>query len=59
MADNPYKPDFRPFLKYVEEELEYMEPFDLGSDPRLLKVAGALVVLQEYLTEEIASAADK
>lgn len=52
---NPYRPDFRPFLKYVEDELEYMAPFDLAGEPRLLKVAGALVVLQEYLKEEIAA----
>lgn len=50
---NPHKPDLRPFLKYVKEELEYLAPFDLSEEPRLLKVAGALIVLQEYLQEEI------
>lgn len=46
---NPYQPDLRPFLGYVERELEYLEPFDLTGDPELMKAAGALVVLQEYL----------
>lgn len=56
---NPYQPDLRPFLKFVEQELEYLQENDLSYEPKLLKAAGALVVLQEYLTEEIASAADK
>lgn len=50
---NPYQPDFRPFLTYVEEELEYLEAFDLASDYRLSRVAGALGILQEYLTEAL------
>lgn len=46
---NPYQPDLRPFLGYVERELDYLAPFDLTGDPELMKAAGALVVLQEYL----------
>lgn len=51
MSKNPYQPDLRPFLEYVNQELDYVSAFDLGSDPRLLKVGGALVILQEYLEE--------
>lgn len=47
--ENPYHPDLRPFLKFVEDELEYLSSFDLSCEPELLKVAGALVVLREYL----------
>ena len=50
---NPHKPDLRPFLKYVEDELGYLQENDLSYEPELLKAAGALVVLQEYLQKEI------
>lgn len=49
MPRNPHQPDLTPFLVYVEKELEYLEAFDLSSDYDHLKVAAALVILQEYL----------
>lgn len=51
---NPYDPDFRPFLKFVEDELEYLQENDLSYEPELLKAAGALVVLREYLQDKLA-----
>ena len=50
---NPYQPDLKPFLEYVESELIYLEPFDLSGDPELMKAAGALVTIQEYLEKKI------
>lgn len=41
--------DYKQFLSLVEEELEYMEAFDLSYEYRLMKAAGALVTLKEYL----------
>ena len=41
--------DYKQFLSLVEEELEYMEAFDLSYEYRLMKAAGALVILKEYL----------
>lgn len=41
--------DYKKFLSLVEEELEYMEAFDLSYEHRLMKAAGALVNLKEYL----------
>lgn len=46
---NPYQPDLRPFLAYVEAELDYLAAFDLSDEPEMMKAAGALVVLREYL----------
>ena len=41
--------DYKQFLSLVEEELEYMEAFDLSYEYRLMKAAAALVILKEYL----------
>ena len=41
--------DYKQFLSLVEEEIEYMEAFDLSYEYGLMKAAGALVTLKEYL----------
>ena len=45
--------DYKQFLSLVEEELEYMEAFDLSYEYRLMKAAGALVILKEYLESRL------
>ena len=50
------EPDSGQLLALVEQELAFLEPFafELPNDCRLMKFAGALLVLQEYLSEELA-----
>jgi len=41
MERNLYQPDFKPFLKYVEDELDHLEAFDLASDYLLVNYPSA------------------
>lgn len=41
--------DYKLFLSLVNDELEYLEPFDLSGEYELMKAAGALVILKEYI----------
>lgn len=54
MAKNPYQPDLRTFLQFVENELAYLEEGELSYDHARLKAAAALVILKEYLETTIA-----
>lgn len=45
--------DYKLFLSLVNEELEYLGPFSLEYEYELMKAAGALVVLKEYLESKI------
>lgn len=43
------KMDYSLFRRLVEEEMEFLSAFDVGSDPTICKALAALYVLQEYL----------
>lgn len=45
--------DYKLFLSLVNEELEYIQPFDFEGEYELMKAAGALVVLKEYIEAKI------
>ena len=45
--------DYKLFLSLVNEELEYLGPFSLEYEYELMKAAGALVVLKEYIESKI------
>ena len=45
--------DYKLLLSLVIDELEYIQPFDLEGEYELMKVAGALVVLKEYIDAKI------
>lgn len=53
MNTQPGQSDLSLLLELVTQELNFLEPFDLSGENELLKFAGALVVVQEYLTKEI------
>lgn len=41
--------DYESFLARVEEELDFLDAFDVGSDEQLLLGAAALVQLRSYI----------
>lgn len=41
--------DYKLFLALVNDELEYLGPFSFEYEYELMKAAGALVVLKEYI----------
>lgn len=45
--------DYKLFLTLVKEELEYLGPFSFEYEYELMKVAGALVVLKEYIESKM------
>lgn len=45
--------DYKLFLTLVKEELEYLGPFSFEYEYELMKAAGALVVLKEYIDSKI------
>ena len=45
--------DYKLFLSLVNEELEYLGPFSFEYEYELIKAAGALVVLKEYIESKI------
>lgn len=45
--------DYKLFLSLVNEELEYLGPFSFEYEYELMKAAGALVVLKEYIESKI------
>ena len=45
--------DYKLFLSLVNDELEYIQPFDFEGEYELMKAAGALVVLKEYIEAKI------
>lgn len=45
--------DYKLFLSLVNEELEYLGPFSFEYEYELMKSAGALVVLKEYIETKI------
>lgn len=52
MNKYPGQPDLQLLLHLVNQELDFLGPFDLSGDNEMLKFAGALVVIQEHLTKE-------
>ena len=45
--------EYEIMLQLINKELEYMSAFDLTDDERLLPAAGALMVLRQYVQQEI------
>ena len=45
--------DYKLFLSLVNEELEYLGPFSFEYEYELMKAAGSLVVLKEYIESKI------
>ena len=45
--------DYSLFLSLVNDELNYLEPFSLEGEYELMKAAGALVVLKEYIEAKL------
>lgn len=45
--------DYELLLSLVKEELEYLGPFSFEYEYELMKAAGALVVLKEYIEAKI------
>ena len=45
--------DYKQFLLLVDEEIEYMQAFDLSYEPEFLKAAGALITLKEYIEVQL------
>ena len=41
--------DYRKFLSYIEDELEFMEGIDVATDEIVLKGAAGLVMLRDYV----------
>ena len=46
--------DYALFLSLVNDELNYLEPFSLEGEYELMKAAGALVTLKEYIEAKLA-----
>ena len=45
--------DYKLFLTLVKEELDYLGPFSFEYEYELMKAAGALVVLKEYIEAKL------
>ena len=45
--------DYKQFLSLVSEELDYLQAFSLECEHDLMKAAGALVTLKEYIETKL------